>query len=96
MPDLKKTTIQLLHYPIQIVQLLIHRVNQMNLEKRKKIVIRALQLIIKKHHLYHGHKTNVNNPSITSAKYGDYPYITLHKYLYKRASLSVAEKFKSV
>lgn len=32
----------------------------------------------------------------TSAKYDDYPYLTLHKCLYKIASLSVAEKFRSV
>lgn len=43
----KKNTIQLLHYPIQKVQLEIHRVKQMILEKRKKIVIRASQLFIK-------------------------------------------------
>lgn len=40
--------------------------------------------------------TNVNNPYKTSAKCDDYPYLTLHKYLYKRASLYVAVKFKSV
>lgn len=65
-------------------------------ETKKKNCDQSITINHKKHHLYHGHKTSVNNPQITSAKNGDYPYITLHKYVYKRASLSVAEKFKSV
>lgn len=71
----------------------------MVLEKRKKIVNRAsLSIIENIHHLhvYYGLNTNVNNPYKTSAKCDDYPYLTLHKYLYKRASLYVAVKFKSV